>query len=58
MHTVLPKGHLSILSKSFRYTPAVETDVAKTFVRVRARLEGERREPSKIRELPHRKVGQ
>jgi hypothetical protein len=58
MHTVLPKGHLSIPSKSFRYTPALETDVAKTFARVRARLDGERREQSNVRELPHRKLGQ
>ena len=58
MQTSLPKGHVSILSRSFKYTPAVETDVAKTFARVRLQLEAERKEPSNIRELPHRKVGQ
>jgi hypothetical protein len=38
MQRMLPKGHPSCLSRSFRYTPSVETDVAKTFARVRERL--------------------
>ena len=31
----LPKGHVSCLSDAFRYTPALETDIVKTFARVR-----------------------
>ena len=31
----LPKGHTSILSPAFKYVPAVRTDVAKTFARIR-----------------------
>lgn len=31
----------SIFDKSFRYTPSAETDVAKTFSRVRRRLKEE-----------------
>lgn len=33
----LPKGHTSILSPRFKYVPAVATDVAQTFARVRGR---------------------
>jgi hypothetical protein len=38
-HT-LPKGHLSCLSKTFRYTPAVCTNIAETFARIRRELQG------------------
>jgi len=31
----LPKGHVSCLSDAFRYTRALETDIAKTFARVK-----------------------
>jgi hypothetical protein len=31
----LPNGHTSILSPSFRYVPAVKTDLSKTFARIR-----------------------
>lgn len=31
----LPKGHLSILSADFRYTPAAQTNLARTFARLR-----------------------
>ena len=34
----LPKGHVSCLSDAFRYTPASETDIVKTFARVREAL--------------------
>ena len=37
-HT-LPKGHLSCLSKTFRYTPAVCTNIAETFARIKRELE-------------------
>jgi hypothetical protein len=33
----LPKGHSSILSPEFKYVPAVKTDLAKTFARIRER---------------------
>jgi hypothetical protein len=58
MQTSLPKGHVSCLSKSFKYTPAVKTDVAKTFARVRLQLEARTTEPSNVRELQPRKTGQ
>jgi hypothetical protein len=58
MQTSLPKGHASCLSKSFKYTPAVKTDVAKTFARVRLQQESGAREPSNVRELQPRKAGQ
>ena len=32
----LPKGHISILSPTFKYVPAVGTDLAKTFARIRS----------------------
>jgi hypothetical protein len=35
---VLPKGHISCLSKSFRYTPAMNTNVANTFARITREL--------------------
>lgn len=38
MSKLLPKGHLSVLSKAFKYTPAASTDVARTFARVRREL--------------------
>jgi hypothetical protein len=31
----LPKGHTSILSPAFKYVPAANTDLAKTFARLR-----------------------
>jgi hypothetical protein len=58
MQITLPKGHQSCLSRSFKYTPAVKTDVAKTFARVRLQLEAGVREPSNVRELQPRKAGQ
>jgi hypothetical protein len=51
MQTSLPKGHVSILSRSFKYTPAVETDVAKTFARIRAQLAAQSKPPSNVRLL-------
>ena len=35
---LLPKGHSSILSPGFRYVPAANTDIAKTFARVKREL--------------------
>jgi hypothetical protein len=58
MQITLPKGHQSCLSRSFKYTPAVDTNVAKTFERIRLQLAAQPREPSNVRELAPRKVGQ
>ena len=55
----LPKGHLSCLSDTFRYTSASETSIAKTFARVRRQLK--QREPERGRNvcvLPPRKQSQ
>jgi hypothetical protein len=38
MTKILPKGHVSCLSKSFRYTPALNTNVAATFARINREL--------------------
>lgn len=55
---LLPKGHLSCLSKAFRYTPAAGTDVAKTFVRVRRQLARNAQEVcEKVRPLERHKEG-
>jgi hypothetical protein len=54
MQKTLPKGHTSLLSDSFRYTPAVETNVAKTFARIRAQLAMQASAPSNVRPLPAR----
>jgi hypothetical protein len=40
----LPKGHTSILSPAFRYTPAASTDLRATFARVREQLAARDRE--------------
>jgi hypothetical protein len=31
----LPKGHTSILSPTFKYVPAANTDLSRTFARIR-----------------------
>ena len=38
MSKTLPKGHLSCLSNSFRYTPAAGTNVANTVARIKQEL--------------------
>ena len=38
MTRTLPKGHVSCLSNVFRYTPAADTNVAKTFARINREL--------------------
>jgi hypothetical protein len=38
MSKVLPKGHRSCLSGAFRYTPAVHTNIANTFARIKREL--------------------
>jgi hypothetical protein len=39
MPSTLPKGHLSCLSNAFRYTPAVRTNIAETFARIKRELQ-------------------
>ena len=38
MSKVFPKGHRSCLSAAFRYTPAVHTNIADTFARIKREL--------------------
>jgi len=52
----LPKGLSSILSRRFRYVPAADTDIAKTFARVRHELEREARPPDNVSPLTARKA--
>ena len=40
MEKSLPKGHVSCLSKGFRYTPAAHTSIANTFARIKRELGG------------------
>ena len=56
MQKLLPKGHVSCLSRGFRYTPAAGTDLAKTFARIRRQLKAEARVPANVH--PLRKSGQ
>lgn len=47
----------SILDKSFRYTPAAQTDIRKTFARLRReQKEREREQLDRIIKLPARKA--
>ena len=57
MQKSLPKGHESCLSHAFRYTPAVKTDVAKTFARIRQQQRAPASEPTNVRPLPMRHTG-
>ena len=58
MSKLLPKGHVSCLSEGFRYTRASNTNVAKTFARVRRQL-GRQEQPAtqNVCVLPQRKLG-
>ncbi len=59
MDRTLPKGHLSCLSESFRYTPASGTNIAKTFAKIKRRLNQEQPEHTpNVCVLPARKAGQ
>ena len=61
MPKTLPKGHAHLLGEGFRYTPAVHTDLAKTFARIRKRQAKEEPKPDadagNVRTLPIRKTG-
>lgn len=43
----LPKGHASCYSKEFKYTPAASTDLAKTFAKIRKKMEEQRKAEEK-----------
>jgi len=55
----LPKGHVSCLAPSFRYTPAASTDLARSFARIRRQLLSEQQTaapvPWNVRDLLARK---
>jgi len=54
----LPNGLPSILSRRFRYVPAADTDIAKTFARIRQDLGRDTRAPAANASLPKaRKAG-
>ena len=61
MPKTLPKGHASLLGEGFRYIPAIHTDLAKTFARIRKRQAKEAAKPDaeggNVRALPIRKTG-
>jgi hypothetical protein len=59
MPKTLPKGHFSCLGEGFRYTPSVNTDLAKTFARIRKRQQKEAKpdDGGNVRALPVRKTG-
>lgn len=50
MSRALPKGHLSCLSNSFRYTLAADTNVASTFARIKPELREQETHGSASRE--------
>jgi hypothetical protein len=51
----LPKGHLSCLSASFRYTPSSGTNIAKTFARIKRTLRPSEDAPARnVRVLPQK----
>ena len=39
MQKTLPKGQTSCLSSQFKYTPAIHTDLGKTFARIKQQVE-------------------
>jgi hypothetical protein len=54
----LPKGHVSCLSDAFRYIRASETDIVKTFARIRdGLLREEQRAAGQRLGVPQREVG-
>jgi hypothetical protein len=59
MPKTLPKGHASLLGTGFRYTPAVHTDLAATFARIRERQPKDKKPEAggNVRALPIRKPG-
>ncbi|MGH8697160.1 MAG: hypothetical protein ACREVS_11825 [Burkholderiales bacterium] len=57
MNKTLPKGHVSCLSEAFRYTGAANTNISKTFARIRRQLgRQEQSAAQNVCVLPQRKV--
>ncbi|HSD43148.1 MAG TPA: hypothetical protein VLD36_14930 [Burkholderiales bacterium] len=52
MPSTLPKGHLSCLSSAFRYTPAVRTNIAETFARIKQELQEREADAPASQEAP------
>ena len=50
----LPKGHTSILSPTFKYVPAADTDLARTFARIREQRLAQARAGASVSVLKHR----
>ena len=53
----LPKGHVSILSPAFKYVPATNTDLAKTFARIREQRRAPVRAAANVSVLKPRNSG-
>jgi hypothetical protein len=57
MQKALPKGHISCLSSEFKYTPAVHTDLGRTFARIKGQLKWQSKEDRRtVCSLPARKA--
>jgi len=56
MQKTLPNGHLSCLSRTFRYTRAADTNLARTFARIKRELSGQEvhdcASPARVERLP------
>jgi hypothetical protein len=53
----LPKGHISILSPAFRYVPAANTDLSRTFARIREQRVAQVRASANVSVLKPRSAG-
>jgi hypothetical protein len=53
----LPKGHTSILSPTFKYVPAANTDLSRTFARIREQRVPQVRGSASVSVLKPRNTG-
>jgi hypothetical protein len=53
----LPKGHTSILSPAFKYVPAANTDLSRTFARIREQRVAQVRASASVSVLKPRSAG-
>jgi len=53
----LPKGHASILSSTFKYVPAANTDLSRTFARIREQRLAQVRTGASVSILKPKSVG-
>jgi hypothetical protein len=53
----LPKGHTSILSPTFKYVPAANTDLSRTFARIREQRVAQVRGSASVSVLKPRSTG-